>query len=299
MREAPSRSSEAGGSGVSVFKRAAAANPMRLGVSTYSYWRFRGPKLPLAEYLTMAYEDGFSGVEVLVNHFESRARSYIREVRRLAFELGLDVYAVAIHNNFVKPDPQERGRQVEYVKEWLEVAHELGAGVVRINSGRWGTVKSFDELMARKGMEPPIEGYTEEDAIEWVVDCIHQCLDKAEDLGVVLGLENHWGLTTRAETMLRIVKRISSRWFGVVMDTGNFVYDTYRELEMIAPYAVMVHAKTYFGGGIWYTLDLDYGRIFSILKRVGFRGWISLEYEGLEEVRSGVRKSRELLSKYV
>ncbi|MHB9301951.1 sugar phosphate isomerase/epimerase family protein [Thermofilum pendens] len=272
---------------------------MRLGVSTYSYWHFEGPRLPLREYLRRAYEDGFAGVEVLVDHVESRARSYLKEVRRFAFEHGLEIYAVALHNNFVRPDPAEREAEVKRVVEWLNVAYELGADVVRVDSGRWGTVKSFDELMARRGVEPPLEGYSEDDAVEWVVDCLYRCLDAAEELGVIVGLENHWGLTTRAETMLKIVRRVSSRWFGVVMDTGNFVHDTYSELEAIAPYAVMVHAKTYFGGGVWYTLDLDYGRIFGMLRRHGFKGWVSLEYEGREDYSSGVRKSRELLMRYV
>lgn len=272
---------------------------MKLGVSTYSYWHFRGPKQPLTEYISMAHEDGFHGVEVLVNHVESRSRSYLKGVKIHAFKLGLDIYALAVHNNFVKPDPTERQKQVSYVLEWLEAAHALGAKIVRINSGRWGTVGSFDELMERRGLEPPIEGYAEEDAIEWVTDCIYQCLDKAEELGVILGLENHWGLTTRAETMMKILGRVKSKWFGVIMDVGNFVHDTYRELEMIAPYAVMVHAKTYFGGGVWYTLDLDYAKIFEILRGVGFKGWISLEYEGREDPRTGVRKSRELLLKCI
>jgi len=153
--------------------------------------------------------------------------------------------------------------------------------------------------MARRGLEPPIEGYTEDDAVEWVVDCIYRCLDKAEELGVTLGLENHWGLTTRAETMLKILRRVSSRYFGAIMDTGNFLYDTYRELEAIAPYTVMVHAKTYFGGGVWYTLDIDYDRVFAILRGVGFKGWVSLEYEGREDCSTGVKKSRDLLLKYV
>ena len=272
---------------------------LRLGISTYSFWHFKGPKLPLKEYVKRAWEHGFDGVEVLVDHVESRAKSYLKEIKRTAFSYGLDVYALSIHNNFVKPNPVERGEQVEYVLEWLEAAYTLGAKIIRMNSGRWGTVRSFDELMARRGIEPPIEGYGEEDAIGWVVDCIYRCLDKAEDLGVILGLENHWGLTTRAETMVRIIERVESRWFGVIMDTGNFIYDTYRELEMIAPYTVMVHAKTYFGGGVWYTLDIDYDKVFEILRRAGFTGWVSLEYEGREEYDEGIRKSRELLSKYL
>lgn len=272
---------------------------MRLGISTYSYWHFKGPKLPLKDYIEMAWRDGFDGVEVLVNHVESRSRSYLRGIRRLTLEYGIPVYALAIHNNFVKTDPAEREAQVKYVVEWLEAAYELGASIVRINSGRWGTVKSFDELMARRGVEPPIEGYSEEDAVGWVVDCIYRCLDRAEELGVTLGLENHWGLTTRAKTMLKILRRVNSRYFGAIMDTGNFVYDTYSELEAIAPYTVMVHAKTYFGGGEWYTLDIDYERVFGILRSAGFKGWVSLEYEGKEDYATGIRKSRELLLKHV
>ena len=272
---------------------------MRLGVSTYSFWHFRGPKLPLREYVRKAWEHGFEGVEVLVNDVESRAKSYLKGVKRVAFDYGLDIYGLALHNNFVKPSLVEREEQVKYVLDWLDAAHELGVKIVRINSGRWGTIKSFDELMARKGIEPPLEGYKEDDAVEWVVDCIYRCLDKAEDLGIILGLENHWGLTTRAEAMMKILERVESKWFGVIMDTGNFIYDTYRELEMIAPYTVMVHAKTYFGGGVWYTLDIDYDKVFNMLERVGFNGWVSLEYEGREDYDSGVRKSRELLLKYV
>lgn len=42
--------------------------------------------------------------------------------------------------------------------------------------------------------------------------------------------------------------------------------ETYKQLEYIAPYTALVHAKTYIGGGVWYTLDLDYDAIFGILR---------------------------------
>ena len=272
---------------------------MNLGISTYSFWHFEEKKLPLKEYLVKAYEHGFNGVEVLSNHIESRSEDYLKEIKRFAFKLGLDVYGLAIHNNFVKVDKDERMREVELVKDWIRLGSVLGVKIIRINSGRWMTVRSFDELMERRGIEPPPPGYSDEDAIEWVVECINECLEEAEKHGIILGLENHWGLTTRAGNMLKIIKKISSDYFGAIMDTGNFIHDTYRELEAIAPYTVMVHAKTYFGGGVWYTLDLDYDRIFEILRGVNFRGWVSLEYEGREAYDEGVRKSKELLLKYI
>jgi len=71
------------------------------------------------------------------------------------------------------------------------VAHYLGAKAVRLNSGRWRTIESFDELMEARGLEPPLPGYTNEDAFRWVVECIERVLPVAEDCGVVLALENH------------------------------------------------------------------------------------------------------------
>jgi sugar phosphate isomerase/epimerase len=66
---------------------------------------------------------------------------------------------------------------------------------------------------------------------------------------------------------------------------------------MIAPRASFVQAKTYYGGGEWYSLELDYDRIVKILKDVNYHGYISIEFEGKEDAKSGVRKSVELLRK--
>lgn len=272
---------------------------MDLGVSTYSFWHFERSREPLKHYLELAARYGFSGVEVLWLNLESLSTTYLKEVRRAAFALGLDIYALDIHNNFVQPDEEKRRREVERVKRWIGIGAELGVKLIRIESGRWGTARSFDELMKMRGVEKPLPGYTNDDAVEWVVDSIYQCLDEAEKHGIILGLENHWGLTTRAEDMLKILRRIDSKYFGAVMDTGNFIENTYEQLEAIAPYTVMVHAKTYFGGGLWYEVEIDYSRIFEILRRYGFNGWVSLEYEGKAPYEEGVKRSIELLKNYI
>lgn len=58
-----------------------------------------------------------------------------------------------------------------------------------------------------------------------------------------------------------------------------------------------MQAKTYFGGGEWYTLDLDYPRIAKILRNAGFTGYVSLEMEGKEDAATAVPKSLEVLRK--
>jgi L-ribulose-5-phosphate 3-epimerase len=115
-------------------------------------------------------------------------------------------------------------------------------------------------------------------------------MNHAERQGVILALENHWGLTRTPEGLLRILNAIDSPWLGGLLDTGNFLENPYEKLEQIASRAVFVQAKTYEGGGEWYTLDLDYDRIASILKAVQYRGYVSLEFEGKAPADEGVAK---------
>ncbi len=269
----------------------------QFGTSTYSYWHFREEKVPIEAVIEKACALGLDGIEVLHVQMTEESPAYLQKLKRLAFVNGLDLYALSIHQNFVSPDEAKRQTQIDHTLRCIDLAHEMGIPSIRLNSGRWGTIKSFDELMAERGIEPPLEGYTEDNAFAWVISSIEKCLPQAEKAGVILALENHWGLTRTAEGVLRILNAIQSPWLAGTMDTGNFLEEPYDELEKLAPHAVLVHAKTYFGGGEWYTLDLDYDRIANILRKVGYTGYISLEYEGKEDPDSGVKKSVEVLRK--
>ena len=80
-----------------------------------------------------------------------------------------------------------------------------------------------------------------------------------------------------------------------MLDTGNFLAAPYDKLARCASEAVFMQAKTYFGGGIWYSLDLDYGRIAEIMRRHNYRGYVSLEFEGHEDYHTALPKSLALL----
>lgn len=95
-----------------------------------------------------------------------------------------------------------------------------------------------------------------------------------------------------------MLREVPSPWLKVTLDTGNFLEEPYDRIAQLAPHAVLVQAKTYFGGGRWYTLDLDYARIAAILRQAGYQGYISLEFEGNAEVRSGVSQSLALLRRH-
>lgn len=272
--------------------------PNPIAVSTYSYWRYRkDSRLPIEDCIDLAAEAGFDGVEILHVQMRKEDNAYLQMLKRRAFVNGLDLCGFSTHQGFVSPDPKVRQKNIDHTLHCIDLAYKLGIPTIRVNTGRWGTTKSFNELMKNKGIEPRLEGYTDDEGFKWVIDSFEKCLPLAEKNGVILGLENHWGLGRTAAGVMRIVDAIDSPWLQVTADTGNFLEDQYSQFEALAPKTVFVQAKTYFGGGTWYTLDIDYDRIASILRKVKYQGYVSLEFEGKESHTTAIPKSLALLRK--
>lgn len=268
-----------------------------IGVSTYSFWQFNGPKedSPIEGCIDKAAAMGFDGIELLLVQMASEDNGYLQNLKKRAFHAGLDIMGFSTHQGFVYPSKEKRQEEIDKTIHQIELAYKLGIPTMRINTGRWGTSENFDALMANKGIEPAIEGYTDEEGYAWVIDAIEQCIPTAEKCGVVLGLENHWGLGRTAEGVLRIVDAIDSPWLQVTMDTGNFLENRDEQLALLAPRAYLIQAKTYYGGGKWYTLDIDYKKIGKMMRDQNYRGYVSLEFEGNESPDTAVPKSLELL----
>lgn len=274
-------------------------SPVKLSVSSYSYWHFKGPKFPIEKVIDEAARMGVAGIDILHRQMESEDNAYVQKLKRHAFLNGIAFTCLSIHQSFVSPDKEFLKKEIEHTRKCIILASEMGIPCLRLNSGRWNTIKSFDELMKNRGIEPILAGYTEDDGFNWCIESIEKCLPVAEENGVLLALENHWGLCSTPEGQLRIRKAIDSPWLGILMDTGNFLEEPYDKLEKIAPYTSFVQAKTYYGGGEWYSLDLDYDRIFDILKKVNYQGYVSLEFEGKEDPFTAVPKSIAMLRKSI
>lgn len=276
----------------------AADRANRIGVSTYSFWQFKHKdRRDVVKCIDLAADMGFDGVEILHRQMEDESNSALQKIKRRAFLNGVALMGFSTHQGFLSPDKAVRQKNVDLTIKQLELAYALGIPTMRVNTGTWGTRKDFDDLMEHRGMEEPAKGYTNEDGFSWVIEAFEKTLRTAEKCGVTMGLENHWGLGRTPEGVLRVVDAIKSPWLQVTLDTGNFLEDPYDKLAKLAPKTVLLQTKTYHGGGLWYTLDLDYDRIAGIMRKAGYRGWVSLEFEGKEDPKTAVPKSLAMLRK--
>jgi len=247
---------------------------IKIGCAAYSYREYLNDgRMKYEDFIEEAYRIGLDGVELTLYWLPSKDASYFRKLKRLSLYRGLPISCAGISTNFCNPNISERKKAVEAVKEGLEIAHELGAPCLRIFGG----------------YVP--EGYTDAEAIKWIIESISSCIECAEENGVVIAMENHGGITSKADDVIKIVKGVDSPWFRVNLDLGNYRESTYDEIAKTVPYAVHTHAKVSVARGG----KIDYQRVKEILKSGGYNGFLSIEYEEKEDSKVGVPKFAKYL----
>ena len=128
------------------------------------------------------------------------------------------------------------------------------------------------------------------------MESIEACAEHAARRGVILGLENHGGIVAEADSLLAIVKAVDSEFCGINLDSGNFrTDDPYGDLERCAPWAVSAQIKTEIQFRGQEKQPADLGRIVEILKKSGFRGYATLEYEAAEPALTAIPRDLERL----
>jgi len=228
------------------------------GYTFNTYFREKG--LTLEKYLDICADMRLDGVELTQYYFPETGRPYLNNLKRQLLLRGLELAGTAIGGAFCLPSPEDRKKHVEFAKEWLDISAHLGSPCLRVFAG-----------------EAP-EGHPEREAFGWTVAGLKECAVHAEQVGVMIGLENHGGLTGTADGLVSILKAVASDWVAALLDFGNYSKDPYAEFEQTAPHAVMTHAKPTadFAG----TRDnLDYARVAEIMRKAGYRGFLSIEYE--------------------
>ena len=100
--------------------------PIKLAVSTYSYWHFTPEKYPIEKVIENAAAIGFDGVEILHRQMKNETPGYVNDLKRAAFRHGLSFPMLSIHQDFVDPDPAKRQEGIDHTIHCIELAPPAG-----------------------------------------------------------------------------------------------------------------------------------------------------------------------------
>jgi sugar phosphate isomerase/epimerase len=185
---------------------------------------------------------------------------YFHKVKRHAFLNGVPISGTAIGNNFTIGRGKALEKQIADAKLWIDRAAQMGAPHIRFFAGKRNELEAAPETM------------------EIAIESLQTCVDYAAQYGIFVGVENHGKLT--ADQVIEVVKGVDSEWFGVNLDTGNFVSDDpYSELTKCAPFAVNVQVKVKMINADDEKYDADLKRVAKIFVDANYRGNVVLEYE--------------------
>jgi len=186
---------------------------------------------------------------------------FINDVKRRAFQLGLDISGTGVKNDFANPDPAKRAADVKLVKQWIDVAVKLGVPVIRVFAGEIpkGYENKWDEVA------------------KYMAASLKECADYGKLRGVLVGVQNHGDFLQTADQCIKMVKLVDSDWFGLIVDTGKFLTaDPYEDIEKALPYAVNLQVKeSAFGPRS--PIKIDLARLMKIIKKSGYRGYLPIE----------------------
>ena len=268
---------------------------MKIGVSSYSFSKYM--KASGCNYLAicdLAKEMGFDGIEftdLLPEVSGCDAMTAAKQIREHCAEIGLEIAAHTVGANFLKDDPDA---EVERVKALVDVAAELGAPVLR-HDACW--------VPAVQG-----HGYTWRDAVKTIAPYIRRVTEYAATKGVKTCTENHGFFIQDPERVEALIREVNHPNYGWLVDMGNFICadcDSIQAVAVAAPYAFHVHAKDFLykpgtqpcpGDGWFQTRGGNHVRgtivghgvipvaqCAQMLKKAGYEGYLSLEFEGMED----------------
>jgi hypothetical protein len=238
---------------------------------------------------------GVDQIELCAFHVPSREPAYIAQLKGALRENRLGVISMPIDaGNISVADEGWREGDLAEIEEWMELAADLGAKYVRSNASSY---VARDEALAP--LDVTIASYS-------------RLADYASKRGMQMTIENHGGLTTDPEVIVKIVEAVGPKRIKVCLDTGGFPpvagrqgnpipptdldpEPLYKDLARIAPYTGIIHAKTVWFDAQGKHLAFDAHKTLRIVKDTGFDGPVSIEYGGGVDEWTNAQRTKRII----
>lgn len=275
---------------------------MKIGVSTYSLARaIRSGEMDVFGVMEWIKELGAQHVEVVPVGFNLQEDpALIEQMVAKAKELDIEISNYAIGANFVKETEEEFRAEIENVKQQVDIANQLGVKMMRHDVAsrpvEEGSIKQFEADLPK------------------LVEACQEIADYAAQYGITTSVENHGRYIQASDRVQRLIDEVNRPNFKTTIDAGNFLCvdeDPVSAVKKNLPYTSnMIHLKDFYyrpehlnpgpgwivtsngnflRGAIFGQGDINVRQILKHLKSNGFDGYLSLEFEGMEECKQGTK----------
>ena len=282
---------------------------MKISVTSYSYGQYiNEDKLGLMGIIDNAAEMGFEGIEFSEGGWSNNLDPAVAEkIKERCAERGLEVVSYCVGANFLAADLDA---EIERVKKQVDFAAAMGTKNMRHDVGYGFSGRKYSI------------GY--DDALPYLAKGALEVTKYAEQKGVGTMTENHGYFSQDAARVEKLINTVAHPNFGALVDIGNFMCadeDPVKSVGIMAPYAKHVHAKDFYwksgmeqnpGEGWFQTRAMNYIRgaiigqgeakvyqSIKILKKVGYDGYITVEFEGMEDNLKGIRIGKDNLARFI
>lgn len=244
------------------------SHKFKLSLNLYSFNALLKEKeVDLFDMLDFCAQHNFDAIDPTGYYFPGYpavpSDEFINNFKRKAFVLGLDISGTGVRNNFADPDTNKRKADIELVKRWIEVSAKMGSPHLRIFAG-----------------EHNHNGYSRNQVFEWMATDIRECCNYGKQHGVIVALQNHNGFLKTAQDVNLLFEKVDSEWLGLNLDIGSYRQkDPYEEVAKNIHHAVTWQIKE----NVWVNgqeKHTDFEKLFTIIKKAGYRGYLPLETLG-------------------
>ena len=282
---------------------------MKISVSAYSYsGALRDGRLTLTDTPKKAKAMGFEGIEfiTLPGKTVDERIALAKELKRACAEVDIPVVAYAVGASLYGETEEETKASLDVLFDEIRIASALGAPLLRhdvvYGYKRTAEGRSFDLML-------PV-----------IAENVKRATVFAKSLGIRTCSENHGYVAQDSDRMERLCSAVRDENYGLLIDIGNFACadeDSAKAVSRLAPLAIHVHAKdfritpfgcerpascfesrgcNYLEGMAVGDGDIPVAQCIAILKRAGYDGFLSIEYEGSEDCMAALEKGRAYLA---
>lgn len=287
---------------------------MKVSVSSYSFSRLIGNgTLTQLGCIAKAKEMGFDAIEIvdIIPHDGSSKKEYAQQLAQEARRVGLPISSFTFGADFIHGSQGNFEEEIKRVKGMIDLAEILGTKMVRHDATRG---YSYGERGYR--------GF--EQVLPLLARACKEVTLYAESKGIRTTVENHGLFCQDSDRVEKLVNTVAHPNFGLLVDMGNFLCvdeDPVHAVSRVAPYAFYAHTKDFLvksgreanpgagffksrGGNYLRGMIIGHGDVpvqqcISILKSVGYDGYIAIEFEGMEEPLRGIAIGLENLKQYI